>query len=56
MDQLYKEAFGAICNRNEKVFYDQLTNLLKDEVNKEMINYRKIREITYILEQLELLL
>jgi len=54
MDQLYKEAFSAICSNQERKFYDQLTNLLKDEVNKEMINYRKIREITYILEQLEL--
>lgn len=56
MDRLYKEAFNSICNGNEKAFYNQLTELLKVEVSEEMINYRKIREITYILEQLELLL
>lgn len=52
---LYKEVVNAIIEDNEVELYEVLKNELIKEVKKESIDFRKVNELTEVLEKLEVL-
>lgn len=53
---LYEEVVNAIIDNREYELYEELKCELVNEVTKESINFKRVNEITSVLEKLEVLI